>query len=620
MRIVDKDKLNYRLENILSSGSFSTIIALSIVVILLIVFLSLLVWIFGSNPGQSFADQLWIYFNTGFGRSAMNGSWIYRLTSFILVIVSIFFSSIIIGSIASEINSKIIALRQGKTKVIESGHTIILGWSESLYIIINELIEANSNQSSSCIVILGNKNNEEMHDHLNGKVNYDKKTRIILRSGSPSSPEDLSKLSTGNAKSIIINIDDDIEVVKTILAVFKNKKVESRKIPIACKISDSENLPVAMIAGKGLVKFLPIYNFIGRIDAQACLQPGIAEVLLELLDFAGSEIYFHTEERLIDKTYKEAVLSYDTSCVVGILKNEVVTINPPHNSVITESDKLIVIALDDDQIDIIDDKDIIFSNNKSDTSETRVPESPKNLHILGWNNAAPIILHDLIGYLPPHSTITISSRSSEVEDYLGQQELASDISVNNFVGDIRDKEFLESTNIHTATNVLLLSSNFYDDHESADAATLFSLINLREIRKQSDADFTILSEVLNSSNSDLISIEKSDDFVMSERIVNLMLAQLSENPDLDAFFNELMQPEGSEIYFKRVSEYTDVSKKVKFGDICVSALEKSETAIGYRINNQSNMNSEKFGININPRKSDNILFSDVDEVIVFSDS
>ena len=229
MRIVDKDKLNYRLENILSSGSFSTIIALSIVVILLIVFLSLLVWIFGGNPGQSFADQLWIYFNTGFGRSALDGSWIYRLTSFILVIVSIFFSSIIIGSIASEINSKIIALRQGKTKVIESGHTIILGWSESLYIVINELIEANSNQSSSCIVILGNKNNEEMHDHLNGKVNYDKKTRIILRSGSPSSPEDLSKLSTGNAKSIIINIDDDIEVVKTILAVFKNKKVESRK-------------------------------------------------------------------------------------------------------------------------------------------------------------------------------------------------------------------------------------------------------------------------------------------------------------------------------------------------------------------------------------------------------
>ena len=86
-----------------------------------------------------------------------------------------------------------------------------------------------------------------------------------------------------------------------------------REIPIACKISDSSNLSVAKIAGKGLVKFLPVYNFIGRIDAQACLQPGIAEVLLELLDFAGSEIYFHTEECLIDKTYKELLIKISES-------------------------------------------------------------------------------------------------------------------------------------------------------------------------------------------------------------------------------------------------------------------------------------------------------------------
>ena len=44
-----------------------------------------------------------------------------------------------------------------------------------------------------------------------------------------------------------------------------------------------------------------------------------------------------------------------------------------------------------------------------------------------------------------------------------------------------------------------------------------------------------------------------------------MLAQLSENPGLDDFFNELMQPNGSEIYFRRMSQYIDITKKVKFG-------------------------------------------------------
>ena len=99
-----------------------------------------------------------------------------------------------------------------------------------------------------------------------------------------------------------------------------------------------------------------------------------------------------------------------------------------------------------------------------------------------------------------------------------------------------------------------------------------------------------------------------------------MLAQLSENPGLDDFFNELMQPKGSEIYFRRMSQYIDITKKVKFGDITASALHKSETAIGYRVNSQSKDKSKNFGIYVNPSKSDEILLSDKDEVIVFSDN
>ena len=63
-----------------------------------------------------------------------------------------------------------------------------------------------------------------------------------------------------------------------------DKTVKENKIPIACKINDSKNMSIATIAGEELVKFIPVYNFLGRIDAQACLQPGVAEVLLDLLE------------------------------------------------------------------------------------------------------------------------------------------------------------------------------------------------------------------------------------------------------------------------------------------------------------------------------------------------
>jgi voltage-gated potassium channel Kch len=614
-----KERIRYAIDNIIAKGSFSIIIALTFVVILIIIILSLFIWSLGSNPNLGLIDQFWVYFNTGFGKSAATGTWTYRLTTFLVGIIAIFFSSIIIGSVASAISSKVSELREGKSKVIESNHTVILGWSESLYIIINELIEANRSKGSGCIVVLGNRSNLEMQESTFNKVNLDKSTRVIFRSGSSSSIEDLRKLSIGLAKSIIINIDDDIEAVKTILAIFKDKLVKEYNIPIACKNNDSKNMPVAMIAGEGLVKFLPVYNFIGRIDAQACLHSGIAEVLLDLLDFEGSEIYFHYEEHLIGKTFKDAVLAYDTSSVVGIIKNEKIMINPDAKTSISNEDRLIVISLDDDLIKI--------SNNNDETSlpsnhvikkNIVINEESKNLYLLGWNDSAPIILDDLMGYLSEGSNISIANGSKTAEKYISNLSYTKNISIEYTRGDIRDKSFLESTNIADATNVLLLRSSLYEDHEMADAATLFTLINLREIRKHSNSEFTILSEVLNSKNAELISVEKSDDFVMSEKIISLMLAQLSENPDLNEFFNELMQPEGSEIYFRKISDYIEISEEVTYRHILEAALIRSETAFGFRINKEAKDKSKNFGIYINPDKLVEREFNESDELIVFS--
>ncbi len=153
----------------------------------------------------------------------------------------------------------------------------------------------------------------------------------------------------------------------------------------------------------------------------------------------------------------------------------------------------------------------------------------------------------------------------------------------------------------------------------ADAATLFTLITLREIRKQNNADFTILSEVLNPANADLVQVVKSDDFVMSEKIIHLMMAQLSENPSLNEFFNELMQPEGSEIYFRKISDYIDINQEVKFTTLIEAALMRSETAFGFRLNKESKDKSRNYGIYINPDKSIKRKLENKDELIVFAE-
>ena len=393
------------------------------------------------------------------------------------MIISILFSSIIIGAIANSIRSKISELQEGTSKVIESNHTVILGWSESIYIVINEIIEANKSQPSACIVVLGHKSGLEMQEAIHHKINFDKSTRVIFRKGSTTSPEDIKKLSIGEAKSIIIDIDDDIDVVKTILALFKNKEVKENKVPITCKISHSKNMPVAEIAGEGLIKFIPVFNFIGRIDAQACLQPGVAEVLLDLLDFSGSEVYFHHEESLVGKTYKEALVSYNSSSVVGIANDSLILINPDAKTYIGKNDQLIIISLDDNLIKINNVSEDGQSQDKKIIKKYKtIIEKPKILFLLGWNNAAPIIIDDLIGYLPEGSQIDVINKSEKAEKHIANLKYKKNIIIQYKKGDIRERTFLESTNILTASNVLLLNSISEFNCSSSELRVIFILV------------------------------------------------------------------------------------------------------------------------------------------------
>jgi ion channel POLLUX/CASTOR len=43
-------------------------------------------------------------------------------------------------------------------------------------------------------------------------------------------------------------------------------------------------------------------------------------VYTELLNFSGDEIYFKREPQLAGKTYGEALLAYEDSCVMGLRK------------------------------------------------------------------------------------------------------------------------------------------------------------------------------------------------------------------------------------------------------------------------------------------------------------
>ena len=65
----------------------------------------------------------------------------------------------------------------------------------------------------------------------------------------------------------------------------------------------------------------------------------------------------------------------------------------------------------------------------------------------------------------------------------------------------------------------------------------------------------IVTELLDSGDVELARATGADDFVVSDALSSYMLAQLSENPELDAVFTDLFDAEGSALGLKPVDRY-----------------------------------------------------------------
>ena len=251
-----------------------------------------------------------------------------------ILCVGLFSVSLLIGTLTTGLDAKLTELREGRSRVIETGQTVILGWSEQIYAIISELVLANESQPRSCIVILGDRDKIEMEDDIRGRLGRTGRTRIIVRRGNPMDSAALDIVSLETAKSIIIvppdNDQPDSDVIKTLLAITNAANRRSEPYTIVTAIRDPDNAEIARMVGGDDVEVIQIGNLVARITAQTCRQAGLSIVYNELMRFAGNEFCFQSEPRLTGKTFGEAVLAYEDTIAIGIATAAGrVLLNPP---------------------------------------------------------------------------------------------------------------------------------------------------------------------------------------------------------------------------------------------------------------------------------------------------
>lgn len=537
---------------------------------------------------------------------------------FVLGVGGIFVVSALVGLLTSGLNRKLEQLRKGRSAVVESDHTVILGWSDQVYPVVSELVEANrSRRRRTAIAILAEEDRVEMEDRLRHRLGPTGNTRLVCRTGNPLDLTDLEMVNPNTARSIIVlapqgvSVEDaDAYVLKTLLGINRGPAFRDHPHHVIASVRDGRNRAVARLAG-GSAVVIDADDISARLVVQTARQSGLSVVYQDLLDFGGDELYVVAEPRLVGLPFRHSLSAYRTCCPVGLVRgNGTTTLNPPMQTVIEPDDKLVILAEDDSVIKLTDQQFPIIES--AILHSVRGPQAPERTLILGWNTRAVRIIEQLDIYVSAGSTVDVVTDRADAYALVtrlttGLRQLT--VSVKD--GDTRDRLTLESLDISGYDNVIVLSDDLLEPL-TADSRVLVTLLHLRDMLTKRGHSGSIVSEMRDDRDRALAQLTRADDFVVSEQLVSLLMTQISENKHLESVFTDLFDPDGAEIYIRPAAYYLRAVEGLTFATAVEAASRRGEIAIGYRLKDPG----DGHGIVLNPDKT--ALMPEIDRLIVLA--
>ncbi|MEV6033286.1 potassium transporter TrkA [Nonomuraea sp. NPDC052116] len=614
-----RERTRYWFDNTMSRGTASLIGWLAVVSVgLIVVVAGLTLWLAPNEPDgvNGPGHVLWIALMHALnpGKLASDkGSTAYMAVMFAGSIGGLFIVSMLVGLLSNGLKQKVDRLRRGRSRIVESSHTVVLGWSDQVFTIVAELAKAHASQKGSVIAVLAERDKLAMEDDIREAVGDLGRTRLVCRTGRPTEPRDLAMMNLATARSVVVlspeGEDPDAHVIKILLALAKRRGVHP---PVVAGLTSSRNIAAARLAGGEDVHLVDSDDTASRLIVQSSRQSGMSVVCMDLLNFDGGEIYLRTPKKLIGVTYGEALHAYQTASVIGLRRPTGVVLNPPMDTVVNADDEVIVIAHDDSHIRLAAGKP---SMDESAVVEAEAPPTePERTLLLNWNGRAEQIVRYLDGYVAPGSVLEIAADHPKAGTGLaGLRHL----TVNVKDCDTTDRYALESLGVGLFQHVIVLSDDRFAAHH-ADTRTLMTLLQLRDMQSTLGEHYSIVSEMHDENNRALAEVTEADDIVISDTVIGLLLAQLAENRHLADVFGYLFDSRGSEIYPRPAGSYVKTGTRVHFSTVVESARRRGETAIGYR-NALARNDPPHYGIVLNPDKSEPIVLNKGDSVIVLAE-
>ena len=201
-------RLRYHFDEYMSRGTAALVLALFVATLLVVFVATLVIWGAGWVEEEvGFVGVFWRAMLATFDPAivgAEHGSPAFLLTLLGVTLAGIFVTSILIGILVTGLEGRLDELRKGRSQVVREGHTVILGWSQQIFTVIEELAGAGAQLRPRDIVVLAERDKVLMQDELKARLQPGTHARVICRTGSPIQAGDLRIASIDTARSIVL--------------------------------------------------------------------------------------------------------------------------------------------------------------------------------------------------------------------------------------------------------------------------------------------------------------------------------------------------------------------------------------------------------------------------------
>ncbi len=553
--------IRYNIDLIFSKGILYQLMVLIFIIITTLLFVAIFMKIAFQYPiVDGFWDSLMQFIDTGNISAAeeSNGFNAIVVTFLAVTFIGVCGWGLLIAMINNALQERIKNLSNGNSFIMERNHSIVLGYGEEVFTIIEEFIMGRSKK----IVLLSNYEASYIKKRISFFKKY-KNTKVVIRKGNPSRFENLQLLNIERANSVSIVNEDDSESLKILLSLKRilqkeNKNTLNKKrhriLNICMLVNKKENIEIVKsIDDSELFNIHIIYKYeiLYKLIGQSIMYTGLSNIYEELFDYKGIDIEIDTKHHCNALNFKNAASKYfkDNKILLGIINQEDKTLIIPNNDEkIKTSDKLAVLFRRDDE-----KKEINITNHIKNNNDII---KHKILLILEENKEKEV-MEEIVEYIEKDNIIILHYEKIEKQD-IKKDFLTSEIKNNNI------------------TKIVLISENI-----DTDTKAMNILLVIRAIIKDYKYDIPILSLINSIENRDLIYSDDIKDFIVSGKLIGTLMATASKDSDLLYVFGDLLTKGGNDIIMIAYNKlYTD--KEKRFIDIYYNLINEGKIAIGIK--------------------------------------